>query len=65
MTSQDQARQGQLEMQRNMIKAAKWTTCLNCEYWDHDLAQCGKFEARPPAEVVVIGCEHWLDVIPF
>lgn len=39
-------------------------TCLNCVHWHETKEICTKFNERPPAEVIIHGCEHH-DVIPF
>ena len=38
--------------------------CLNCMYWNNEKDLCNKFKERPPARVIVNGCEFH-DVIPF
>ena len=40
------------------------TTCTNCCDWDEPKEMCMKFKVRPPAKVIVVGCEHHSD-IPF
>lgn len=45
-------------------------TCLNCEHWiegpsDNRKQICSKFNARPPTDVIVCGCEHHSENIPF
>lgn len=42
-----------------------FTNCTNCEHWRHQQELCGKWNARPPATVIVVGCEHHSDEIPF
>lgn len=38
--------------------------CTTCMYWDDKNEMCEKFKQRPPAKVIVHGCEFH-DVIPF
>lgn len=42
-------------------------TCINCERFDQANELCGIYSARPPAAVIVIGCERHkeIDDIPF
>jgi hypothetical protein len=40
-------------------------SCLNCSEWNKDLDLCFKFKVKPPTKVIVTGCEHHSDVIPF
>jgi hypothetical protein len=46
-------------------------SCLNCEHWTGENPtnappeQCRKFRARPPARVIVTGCDDHTDLIPF
>lgn len=39
--------------------------CTNCEHWRHTEERCGKWNARPPATVIVTGCDDHSDEIPF
>lgn len=41
-----------------------FTTCLNCHYWNKEQDICGKFNQRPPAKIIISGCEEHTD-IPF
>lgn len=42
-------------------------TCVNCERFNQEKELCGIYNARPPAAVIVIGCEKHkeIDDIPF
>lgn len=40
-------------------------TCLNCHHCDHNGDKCGKFNAKPPMNVIVGGCPDWECNIPF
>jgi hypothetical protein len=46
-------------------------SCLNCEHWTGETPQyeppehCRKFRARPPARIIVTGCDEHSDNIPF
>ena len=63
--------------QREMVKRGVLTTCLNCESWwsgainpagpgaSQKPAQCLKFNALPPPEVLVYGCPDWEQLMPF
>lgn len=39
--------------------------CTNCEHWIGNTEQCALYKARPPAKVIVVGCESHSDLIPF
>ena len=41
-------------------------SCINCDHFDKD-EKCKLFDARPPAKIIVSGCEKWQDkdLIPF
>jgi len=38
--------------------------CTTCMYWNENAEMCRKFNQRPPAKVIVTGCEFH-DIIPF
>ena len=44
-----------------------YQNCLNCKHWAYGKDQCGKFNSKPPAEVIIHSCEAYEDVmeIPF
>jgi hypothetical protein len=39
-------------------------TCITCQNWNNDLEECGKFDMKPPASVIVDGCENYADFDP-
>ena len=39
--------------------------CVNCDNWKSKEQQCGLWNALPPAEVIVTGCEKHTDLVPF
>lgn len=39
--------------------------CCNCDLWNKPDQKCNKFQVLPPAEVVIVGCKHHTDLIPF
>lgn len=47
-----------------MMEMGMFSTCLNCFHWHDKNEICKKFNQRPPAKVIVCGCEHHTD-IPF
>lgn len=54
----------------NYIKqpaAYPFQTCLNCMFWKHTEDICGKYNAKPPAEIIVFSCPDYKDdgEIPF
>lgn len=44
-----------------------FATCITCEHWKKEEEICNKFGIRPPACVIVDGCEYYEDndQIPF
>jgi hypothetical protein len=66
-----------IEFQRRIIRiagSAVWQTCLNCEEWQQPSegqdpncmpTGCRRFQAMPPPEVIVNGCEWHIMDIPF
>lgn len=44
-----------------------YRNCLNCIHWQEGHDKCGKFNIKPPAEVIVYSCEAYEDNddIPF
>lgn len=59
------------ELRTEMVRRGLWRSCLNCEYWgppaenEQSPSHCMKFGQTPPAEVIVVGCPHYLREIPF
>jgi hypothetical protein len=39
--------------------------CTNCERFDDETEICRLYQARPPARVIVSGCDKHEDEIPF
>lgn len=53
-----------------MLEQGLFRSCLNCEHWiegppNNRQQICGMFKSRPPTSVIVCGCEHHSDNIPF
>lgn len=49
--------------QDNMVQRMQWTCCPNCRNWLS--GSCQKYNAVPPAKVIVVGCEAWTPDLPF
>lgn len=47
-----------------MMEIGMFQSCINCCDWNNDKEMCVKFKMRPPAKVIVSGCEFHSD-IPF
>jgi hypothetical protein len=47
-----------------MQQEGLYKSCLNCCDWQELNETCGKYKMRPPAKVIICGCEHHTD-IPF
>ena len=39
-------------------------SCLQCLHWKEKEEMCGLFKQRPPAKIIVVGCEKH-EFIPF
>ncbi len=49
-----------------MIEENRWYKhCVNCEHFDNGPDICLLANQRPPAKVIVSGCDKWVDDIPF
>lgn len=48
-----------------MVREGWFRSCLNCEFWQDKEEVCRKWKVRPPAKVIVTGCEDHSDEIPF
>ena len=53
------------QIQDHLINSNFWTTCLNCDEWDSSNEKCLTYDQRPPATVIVKGCQEWIMLIPF
>lgn len=38
-----------------------YRNCLNCTHWDLGKDLCGKFNSRPPTEIIVYSCPQYED----
>jgi len=47
-----------------MADVGLYRTCLNCCDWNDKTEICMKYKSRPPAKVIVSGCDSHTD-IPF
>ncbi len=54
-----------IELQNSLIRSAQLPTCTNCDHWRTEKQLCDKYNVLPPAEIIVTGCEIWIDGIPF
>lgn len=53
-------------VQELAIKYDQWQTCVNCDHWDKAAEVCDKFgKQRPPAYIIVTGCQDHVIEIPF
>lgn len=54
-----------IERIRNAMEAAGvFRNCTECMYWKSDGEMCDLYKQRPPAQVIIDGCDSF-DVIPF
>ena len=57
-------------MHREQLAAFVLRSCLNCDSWAPNGAKaspelCTRFNAAPPADTIVFGCQFWAADIPF
>lgn len=48
-----------------LIDGGYFRNCVNCSEWKEKEKICGKFNILPPPDVIVTGCLHHSDIIPF
>lgn len=62
------------QMQQALLDVGFWKSCVNCESWSNNSAErkdakpdhiCHRWNCQPPPEVIVLGCENWLCIVPF
>lgn len=52
--------------QLRAIRMGAIRTCLNCDSYIKDVEECKRAPGqRPPAIVLVLGCDAWIEEIPF
>lgn len=68
---------GQQAYQREAVRRVFWRCCLNCDHWDDGKVTpgtgqqprpegCSKFGGqKPPAEIILMGCDSHEESIPF
>lgn len=61
----NQLRQERVPVLENLISDLVFRSCLNCENFDSQNEVCALAKARPPAKVIVYGCQKWEACIPF
>ena len=51
----------------NITNANVFQNCLNCMNWDYAGDKCKKYDAKPPAEIIVYSCPDYQDdgEVPF
>jgi hypothetical protein len=52
-----------IKNQKRLIKISAWQCCQNCLFYKKET--CENFNAVPPDDVKIVGCEHWEYDIPF
>jgi hypothetical protein len=57
-------------LSNSMMELGLFKSCMNCEYWiegsqNNPIQKCKLFNARPPTQIIVSGCEKHSDNIPF
>ena len=54
-----------IELRSEMVKQHVWQCCLNCVEYNSLEEKCGKYNARPPLKVVIVGCKEYDEDVPF
>lgn len=62
-------------LHKQLIDDGTFHSCLNCEYYgmydagptdeEKEYFWCTKYQAFPPDQVLVLGCEDWCYNLPF
>lgn len=52
-------------VQEELINRCQLPSCITCIKWNKDSEICGRYNARPPARVIVLSCSDWEMDIPF
>lgn len=68
MTSQAeelQRRKWALAERYRAVDNLMWKCCVNCAFFDQKQAWCQKWSAQPPPMTIVVGCEEYIEHIPF
>lgn len=66
-------RRFELKQRQKQVTALIWKCCVNCAFfkklhegqYEMPYMTCTKWNAIPPPATVVVGCEEYLDDIPF
>ncbi len=53
-----------MKLQESLVRSGQIPTCTNCDHFKEGEI-CWKFDMRPPATVIVIGCVYHMPTIPF
>lgn len=64
------------DIHRSMINEGRYPSCLNCEHCvvnsrgvpNNEVPKapvCTLYNATPPVEIIVLGCDNWCIDIPF
>ena len=54
-----------IEFQKRLVDSCVWQTCLNCTQFDIDADTCKRYNAKPPAYIILSGCKDHETDIPF
>jgi hypothetical protein len=55
----------EIAIQNAAIADGTWSTCLKCDHWNETAETCVYYNQRPPAWVIVNGCDDFQIEIPF
>lgn len=57
-----------IKFQKELLNAYAWQSCLSCADWQDKPGLptgCARFQAMPPPDVIVNGCEWHVFDVPF
>lgn len=54
-----------IKFQDELVEKQVWQCCLNCTEFEENSENCKRFNARPPAYIIVSGCKDYCQDIPF
>lgn len=65
MELNDRNRLQRIDFQRKIVESGIWQSCLNCSNFESESEVCKIYNQKPPAYIVINGCEKHIGDIPF
>lgn len=56
-----------IDFQQQLVRSCHWQCCMNCTHFDEQRegGYCDSHKAKPPAYILMHGCERYLSDVPF